>query len=865
IYPVVPCKNLLLENQRNIQSSTDEEQLPNLSTREQLAENPFLRDYFESQAELYHSQKVVKKLYEGMAHTPDEQQPAAAPVVEDTKEQRQPSPEPQVPQAQPELEKPSEPAPAPYTKALRSKATPVVAESEPVEPETPTVKESKVPPAKVVPELVVASKSKPPKIEEYEAKKDEQPSRPRRGEQPSKPSKVDTAAKPSTVEATKPPKVEEVSKPPKDETVAKPPKIEAVAKPPKVEAVAKPPKVETVAKPPKVEAVAKPPKVEEPTKPLKIEEPSKPLKVEEPSKSLKIEEPSKPLKVDEAVKPPVIEEAAIPPVVEEAAIPLKIEEAAIPPKIEEAAIPPKIEEPSKAPQVEEPSKAPQVEEVAKPPIVEETAKPLKVDEAAKPLIVGDVAITPKVEEPPTAPKVQEPPPLKVQEPVNHVKDEPSKLPVVEERVEPPKVEEKLKSPIVEKVQKPEVPSKVETEPPLKKECKPQAVEEPQKTLVEEKLEPTESSHDAGAVEDKLVKELPTPEPEPQKADKGLKPVKKLISEEESEKLSVNPTKDQRDEPSVDKETVPNELPQSKDDKEEEESEKATDEDEDEEESRVEEEEEPEKPPVQKTLQSSPRRPMEEVLDYGDEESNDKKEEETTTWKRRVLKRNFQPDIINEAKSGSVVSDSAKVVSSPKSPSENPDKIKAAVVRSEQMDVDEVLDYGEEESDIKKDEFIWTRRILRLKNRCSVVDKTEKKWNRGDRKPVVVTSKVLEAFFPDVKPLPEAEVRLEERIPKEPEEPKESKVEAASENVDAAAIGGTLPNIKRKISIIPFEETVKELTPPRNPLTNILVITNLTRPFTLMQLKELLQRTGTIEDIWVDKIKSKCLAKVSFYK
>jgi len=37
--------------------------------QEKLAEqSPFIRDYFASQAELYHSQKVVKKLYEGNRH-----------------------------------------------------------------------------------------------------------------------------------------------------------------------------------------------------------------------------------------------------------------------------------------------------------------------------------------------------------------------------------------------------------------------------------------------------------------------------------------------------------------------------------------------------------------------------------------------------------------------------------------------------------------------------------------------------------------------------------------------------------------------------------------------------------------------------
>merc|ERR1719433_766636 len=43
-------------------------------------------------------------------------------------------------------------------------------------------------------------------------------------------------------------------------------------------------------------------------------------------------------------------------------------------------------------------------------------------------------------------------------------------------------------------------------------------------------------------------------------------------------------------------------------------------------------------------------------------------------------------------------------------------------------------------------------------------------------------------------------------------------------------------------------------------TNFLLITNLTRPFTVNALKEMLKRTGTIEDFWIDRIKSTCCVK-----
>merc|ERR1711936_17511 len=45
-------------------------------------------------------------------------------------------------------------------------------------------------------------------------------------------------------------------------------------------------------------------------------------------------------------------------------------------------------------------------------------------------------------------------------------------------------------------------------------------------------------------------------------------------------------------------------------------------------------------------------------------------------------------------------------------------------------------------------------------------------------------------------------------------------------------------------------------------TEVIIITNLTRPFTVNQLKEMLKRTGTIVDFWIDRIKSKCCVEFS---
>lgn len=58
---------------------------------------------------------------------------------------------------------------------------------------------------------------------------------------------------------------------------------------------------------------------------------------------------------------------------------------------------------------------------------------------------------------------------------------------------------------------------------------------------------------------------------------------------------------------------------------------------------------------------------------------------------------------------------------------------------------------------------------------------------------------------------------------------------------------------------------EEITVPESayPVNEIIQITNLVRPFTLMQLKEALREFGTIveDGFWIDNIRSKCIVKV----
>lgn len=75
---------------------------------------------------------------------------------------------------------------------------------------------------------------------------------------------------------------------------------------------------------------------------------------------------------------------------------------------------------------------------------------------------------------------------------------------------------------------------------------------------------------------------------------------------------------------------------------------------------------------------------------------------------------------------------------------------------------------------------------------------------------------------------------------------------------------------RKVAPFPKDPISAQLrqkspSPARNSPSCVLYISNLVRPFTLVQLRELLARTGTIsgdDGFWIDKIKSRCFVRYS---
>lgn len=120
------------------------------------------------------------------------------------------------------------------------------------------------------------------------------------------------------------------------------------------------------------------------------------------------------------------------------------------------------------------------------------------------------------------------------------------------------------------------------------------------------------------------------------------------------------------------------------------------------------------------------------------------------------------------------------------------------------------------------------------------------WGSGGRLPstdhMAISSDSLKDLVPDLKPLLSGEAGVGSPAPTV-----DSDDDVAGPKVPKAA---NEPVKKRK----KIEEDLNE--------TEVIVITNLTRPFTVNQLKEMLKRTGTIVDFWIDRIKSKCCVEFS---
>lgn len=183
----------------------------------------------------------------------------------------------------------------------------------------------------------------------------------------------------------------------------------------------------------------------------------------------------------------------------------------------------------------------------------------------------------------------------------------------------------------------------------------------------------------------------------------------------------------------------------------------------------------------------------------------------------------------------------------------------------------------------------TRKKVNLKDQS---DKTiskplivrKRKWlsnkNASSNKSDIITISTdsLKGLISDVKPVPLSDVRLESSS--EPDQDSDDVKVVTSTSYDynrrSDEDNATSPPpsshvdeqasshlaASRKVSIVPEMNDTRPPSPPKHNPSNILYITNLVRPFTVLQLKGLLVRTGKIVEngFWMDKIKSKCFVK-----
>lgn len=188
-------------------------------------------------------------------------------------------------------------------------------------------------------------------------------------------------------------------------------------------------------------------------------------------------------------------------------------------------------------------------------------------------------------------------------------------------------------------------------------------------------------------------------------------------------------------------------------------------------------------------------------------------------------------------------------------------------------------------EVKAPEVVFVGKLTRNDGKANVDEQGKKKRRWMSKKPsaqsiLAISTDSLKPLIADVKPVPLVDVKLDLTSDPEPgqdEEDNESEEEGAlspkdkrdpptvekTADPEAVKTSTEVPHpigLNRKIVLVNDDvKTAKPPTPPKNTSSCILYITNLVRPFTVLQLKGLLARTGKIVEngFWIDKIKSKC--------
>jgi len=123
-----------------------------------------------------------------------------------------------------------------------------------------------------------------------------------------------------------------------------------------------------------------------------------------------------------------------------------------------------------------------------------------------------------------------------------------------------------------------------------------------------------------------------------------------------------------------------------------------------------------------------------------------------------------------------------------------------------------------------------------------------KTSTASNNSLTISSNSLKDLVPDIKPLLDKETVIEEEV------------EECSVDSDADVAGPKIPdNVKKETEPVKKKKRVPVMDANE---TNVILITNLTRPFTVNQLKEMLKRTGTIVDFWICRIKTMCCVQFS---
>ena len=132
-------------------------------------------------------------------------------------------------------------------------------------------------------------------------------------------------------------------------------------------------------------------------------------------------------------------------------------------------------------------------------------------------------------------------------------------------------------------------------------------------------------------------------------------------------------------------------------------------------------------------------------------------------------------------------------------------------------------------------------------------------------------------MPDAKPLSAEEVRLgspnfqSSTTPSAANKqggdhhPAEEKVDVVRRVAVEVSAAEALAPSKPEVVLAAAAPLLEATSPAQQPRSSVLNVSNLVRPFTINQLKELLARTGHLVDgkFWIDKVKSSCFVQVTF--